>query len=105
MITVNVTTRDGENCVIETTTDQSLMEALRNEAIEGIDAVCGGSCACATCHVYMDNSWLNKLTELDEGEGDLLDDSEVRQSNSRLACQINLTDALNGISLTIPPEE
>lgn len=105
MIKITVTARDGETSIIETSTGQSLMEALRNEDIEGIDAFCGGSCACATCHVYMDESWLGKLTEQEEDEGDLLDDSDVRQNNSRLSCQINLTKALNGITVTIPPEE
>lgn len=105
MITINVTTRDGETRIIEANIGQSLMEALRNEDIEGIDALCGGSCACATCHVYMDESWLGKLTKQDEDEGDLLEDSDVRLRNSRLSCQIQVITALNGITLTIPPEE
>lgn len=105
MITVNLTTRDGETRIIEADIGQSLMEALRNEDIEGIDALCGGSCACATCHIYMDESWLGKVTEQNEDEDDLLDDSDVRQGNSRLSCQIQLTTVLNGIILTIPPEE
>ncbi|PCI48223.1 MAG: ferredoxin [Alphaproteobacteria bacterium] len=105
MIKINVTTRDGESRTIEANTGQSLMEALRNEDIEGIDAFCGGSCACATCHVYMDENWLGKLAEQEEDEGDLLDDSDVRKSNSRLSCQIKLTKVLDGIIVTIPPEE
>ncbi len=105
MITINVTTRDGDTSIIEADTGQSLMEALRNEDIEGIDAFCGGSCACATCHVYMDDGWLSKLKEQEEDECDLLDDSDVQQGNSRLSCQIHLTNALNNITVTIPPEE
>lgn len=105
MIKVNVTTRDGEKCVIEAKLDQPLMEALRAEDVEGIDAICGGSCSCATCHIYVDGDWGAKLTAQDEDESDLLEDSDVRQENSRLSCQIIATKALDGISLTIPPEE
>lgn len=105
MITINVTTRDGKTGIIETSTGQTLMEALRNGDTEGIDAFCGGSCACATCHVYIDKDWLGRLTEKGVDEGDLLEDSDVVQDNSRLSCQIPLSDALNGITVTIPPEE
>ncbi len=105
MIKVNVTTRDGEICIIEAKIDQPLMEALRGEDVEGIDAICGGSCSCATCHVYVEGDWGSKLTAQDEDESDLLEDSDVRQANSRLSCQINVTAALDGITLTIPPEE
>ncbi len=81
------------------------MEALRDAGVESIDAIFGGSCACATCHVYIEKIWLDKLTAQDETEDELLEDSDVRENHSRLASQIPLTKALDGITLTISPEE
>jgi len=105
MVKINIINRDGEAASIDAATDQTLMEALRDEDVEGIEAICGGSCACATCHVYVEENWFAKLSAPDEGELDLIEDLDVRQNNSRLCCQIEVTDDLDGISLTIPPEE
>lgn len=104
MALIHATDRDGTNYQLEGRENLSLMEILR-EAGLSIEALCGGSCQCATCHVFVDEPWLSKLklpTDFEaaalEGEG-----SEV-QANSRLACQVRWNDDLDGIVLTVAPE-
>jgi 2Fe-2S ferredoxin len=83
----------------------SLMEVARANGVEGILADCGGSCACATCHVYVDPAWVEAVGAPNEIEAEVLDlVSDIRRSNSRLSCQIELTDALDGIQVTVAPE-
>ncbi|MEM5518314.1 2Fe-2S iron-sulfur cluster-binding protein [Henriciella sp. AS95] len=92
----------GEARTVDGTVGQSVMEtAVRND-IPGIVAECGGSCACATCHVYVDEAFLEKLTPPSQSETDMLDFAEGAQSNSRLSCQITLSDALDGLKVTTP---
>lgn len=81
----------------------SVMEVAIQNNIDGIDAECGGSCMCATCHCFIDETFLNKLPEADETENDLLDcTSESRQSNSRLSCQLELTTEMDGLIVRLP---
>ncbi len=81
----------------------SVMEVAIQNNIDGIDAECGGSCMCATCHCFIDETFLNKLPEVDETENDLLDcTSESRQSNSRLSCQLELTTEMDGLIVRLP---
>jgi ferredoxin, 2Fe-2S len=103
MPVIHVKTRAGELREIEATVNQSLMEALRDHGIEDIEALCGGSCACATCHVYINERFRDRLPPLSDGESDLLDASDRRQAGSRLSCQIPLTTALDGIELEVAP--
>lgn len=81
-----------------------LMEPLR-DLDAGISAICGGMCSCATCHVYVDPEWLSKLPAAMSDETDMLRDLSTRRDNSRLSCQIQLTAAIDGLRVTIAPEE
>jgi len=103
MPTINIINRAGEASTLEAESGISLMENLRDNDYE-VEAICGGSCACATCHVYIDNAWAGKVPEIDPDEHDLVSDEPSYKPNSRLSCQIDMTDALDGITLTIAPE-
>lgn len=105
MPTVTVTTRDGRTKEITAQAGRSLMENLRAGGIEEILALCGGCCSCATCHVYVEDEWLGALPPVSADEDDLLGTSGARQPNSRLSCQIRVTDALDGIAVTVAPED
>jgi 2Fe-2S ferredoxin len=105
MPVVEVTTRDGRTKQLAGQSGRSLMENLRDGGIEEILALCGGCCSCATCHVFVDEAWLDQLPPMSEDENDLLDTSGARAANSRLSCQIPLTDALDGIAVTVAPED
>lgn len=87
-------------------TDQSLMEVGRSNGVEGILADCGGACACATCHVYVDADWLDRVGPPDDVEAEMLDMvSDVAKPNSRLSCQIKLSDELDGLKVTVAPTD
>ena len=101
---INVTDRDGNTHDVEAETGIKLMEALR-DLDYGVEAICGGMCSCATCHVYVAGDWLGKLADPEDDETDLLDALDYRKDESRLSCQVDLTDALDGIHVTIAPEE
>jgi ferredoxin, 2Fe-2S len=100
-----VTTRNGIEQVIEAAAGTSVMEALRNQGVEEIQAICGGCCSCATCHVYVDSAWLAKLAPLSAVENELLDCSSHRKGNSRLSCQIPFNESLEELRLAIAPED
>jgi len=80
------------------------MEPLR-DLDAGISAICGGMCSCATCHVYVDPEWVSKLPAAMSDETDMLRDLSTRRDNSRLSCQIQLTAAIDGLRVTVAPEE
>lgn len=101
----NVTTRDGQTRSFEGRSGESLMENLRAAGINEILALCGGNCSCGTCHVLVDDKWLAALPPMSEDEDDLLSTSAVRSPNSRLSCQIPFVDALDGIEVTVAPED
>lgn len=105
MITLNVTTRANETVMVEAEGGASVMEAMRDAGAGEILALCGGSCACATCHVYIDAEWAPKLPKISEDEDELLSSSTHRRENSRLSCQILLGPSLNGLRVTIAPED
>ncbi len=82
----------------------SLMEVAKNNGVEGIMGDCGGACSCATCHVYVDEAWLEKVGAPDDVEDMMLDMvAEVQRDNSRLSCQIRMRDELDGLRLTVAP--
>ena len=83
----------------------SVMEGAIQNNIPGIDADCGGSMACATCHVYVKEEWLKKLPKEDEGEADMIDMAFEPKKNSRLSCQILITDELDGLTVTTPEKQ
>ena len=100
---ISVTDREGNKQILEADTNSTLMEIIRDEGM-GVEAACGGCCACATCHVYIDDKWLNKLNPKNDDEESMLDQAFDVKVNSRLSCQINLTDELDGLELELAPE-
>ena len=101
---IRVTDRDGESHEVEGQPGLKLMEVLR-DLDYGVEALCGGMCSCATCHVYVDAGWTDELTPLEDEEDDLLDSLEERRVSSRLSCQILLGEEHDGLTVTIAPEE
>ena len=83
----------------------SVMEGAIQNDITGIDADCGGSMACATCHVYVEEKWLSKLPKAEDAEVDMIDMAFEPKKNSRLSCQITVTDELNGLIVTTPEKQ
>jgi 2Fe-2S ferredoxin len=100
-----VVTRDGMSHDVEARLGGSVMDAIRDAGIDELLALCGGCCSCATCHVQVDPDWLEALPAMDGDEDDLLDSSDHRDAFSRLSCQLTLTTALDGLRLTIAPED
>src|ERR1700754_4792587 len=100
-----VVTREGEESTLEAETGLSVMEVIRDNGIDELLALCGGCCSCATCHVFVDPSFADKLPAMSEDESDLLDSSDHRDANSRLSCQIPFSDALDGLRVTIAAED
>jgi 2Fe-2S ferredoxin len=93
---------NGTEHVLEIATGLSVMQGAINNNVQGIIAECGGGCACATCHVYVDEAWLEKLRKKGELEGDMLDGVCDLRPNSRLSCQIEVTEALDGLIVRMP---
>lgn len=100
-----VVTREGEEREIDGQTGLSVMEVIRDAGIDEILALCGGCCSCATCHVHVDPDFAAKLPKMSEDENDLLDSSSERDANSRLSCQVQMTDDLDGLRVTIAAED
>ncbi|ABC62437.1 2Fe-2S iron-sulfur cluster-binding protein [Erythrobacter litoralis] len=100
-----VTTREGETSEVQVDDGLTVMEAIRDNGFDELLALCGGCCSCATCHVHVDESFVEKLPRMSEDEDDLLESSDHRESNSRLSCQIPFTPDLDGLKVTIAPED
>ena len=98
-----VTDRVGKKHELDFDPNFTLMEVLRDNGFD-IEASCGGCCSCATCHVYIDEKWKTKITKLEDDEESMLDLAFDIKDNSRLSCQIQLSDELDGIELEIAPE-
>ena len=99
------TDHGGETREVEAKSGMSIMEAAVQNMVPGIDADCGGACACATCHVYVDTEWLPKLKAKDDMEDSMLDFAENVEDNSRLCCQIIISDDLDGIKVSTPESQ
>ena len=97
--------RDGTEQTVEGKTGWSVMENIRNAGFDELLALCGGCCSCATCHCHVDEEWLAVLPPMQGDEDDLLDSSSHRQPNSRLTCQIEFGEALDGLRVQIAPED
>ena len=95
----------GNSKTLEIDKGLSVMEGAIQNNVPGIDADCGGSMACATCHVYVEEKWLNKLPKADEGEVDMIDMAFEPKKNSRLSCQIIVSDELDGLVVTTPEKQ
>ena len=100
---IRVIDRDGNKHELEGDPNSTLMEILRDADLD-IEAACGGCCACATCHVYINNQWLEKISPKDDDEESMLDQAFNVRNTSRLSCQISLSDELDGIELEIATE-
>ena len=95
----------GESKTIEVENGLSVMEGAIQNEIPGIDADCGGSMACATCHVYVEEKWLNRLPKAEDAEVDMIDMAFEPKKNSRLSCQLIVSDELNGLTVTTPSKQ
>ena len=96
---------EGNSKTIEVENGLSVMEGAIQNNIKGIDADCGGSMACATCHVYVEEKWLNKLPKAEDAEVDMIDMAFEPKKNSRLSCQLIVSDELNGLTVTTPSKQ
>jgi len=106
MPTINFIEADGTGHRVEVAEGTSAMEAAVQNNVPGIDGDCGGQAACATCHVFVDHDWLEKAGHAEpETERPMLELAEGAQDNSRLACQIAMTDALDGLVLRMPAQQ
>ena len=95
----------GKSHTIEVANGLSVMEGAIQNNIPGIDADCGGGMACATCHVYVKEEWFDKLSTKEDGEEDMLDMAFEAKKNSRLSCQLLVTDELDGLIVNIPSKQ
>ncbi|NMW30794.1 2Fe-2S iron-sulfur cluster binding domain-containing protein [Altererythrobacter sp. RZ02] len=102
---MTVVNRSGEESTIEVEDGLTVMEAIRDNGFDELLALCGGCCSCATCHVYVDPAFAEKLPAISEDEDDLLESSDHRTGQSRLSCQLPLTADLDGLKITISPED
>ena len=102
---IHVTGRDGGVRVIEACAGQSLKDALKGAGVDEILGLCGGFASCGTCHVHIAEAWLDRLPAMQSDEDELLGFSDWREPFSRLACQVAFTDALDGIAVTVAPED
>ncbi len=100
-----VVNRAGEETTVEATSGLTVMEAIRDNGFDELLALCGGCCSCATCHVHVDPAFAALLPAMSEDENDLLDSSDHRDATSRLSCQLPLTDAMDGLRVTIAVED
>ena len=91
--------------IVEVSNNMSVMEGAVQNNIPGIDADCGGSMACATCHVYVDEKWFDKLEKKDEGEEDMLDMAYQPSKFSRLSCQLLVSNKLDGLIVKMPSKQ
>ena len=98
-------THDNQNHTIEVQNGLTVMEGAVQNDIPGIDADCGGGMACATCHVYVNDEWFDKITPKQDGEEDMLDMAFEPKKNSRLSCQIIVSDELDGLIVNIPSKQ
>ncbi|MGQ7828492.1 2Fe-2S iron-sulfur cluster-binding protein [Altererythrobacter sp. Z27] len=102
---LTVVNRAGEESTIDVEDGLTVMEAIRDNGFDELLALCGGCCSCATCHVLVDPGFMGKLPQMSEDEDDLLESSDHRGETSRLACQIAFTSDLDGLKVTIAPED
>jgi 2Fe-2S ferredoxin len=102
---ITVVDHSGSEKAIEAPEGRTLMEVIRDNGFDELLALCGGCCSCATCHVHIDPAFVDMLPKMSEDENDLLDSSDHRNEFSRLSCQIPVTSTLEGLKVTIAPED
>ena len=97
--------KSGNSKTLEVEKGLTVMEGAIQNNVTGIDADCGGSMACATCHVYVEEKWLSKLPKAEEGEVDMIDMAFEPKKNSRLSCQLIVSDEIDGLEVTTPEKQ
>ena len=97
--------KNGKSHTVDVQNGLSVMDGAVQNNIPGIDADCGGGMACATCHVYVKEDWFNKLPKKEDGEEDMLDMAFEPKKNSRLSCQLIVTDEMDGLEVTTPEKQ
>ena len=102
---INYTDSSGNTKTIDVENGLSVMEGALQNNISEIDADCGGSMACATCHVYVDEKWLDKIPKIENAENDMIDMAFEPKKNSRLSCQLIVSDDLDGLHVTTPKKQ
>lgn len=103
---VNFVLKDGTTQSATCMEGESVMQAATNNGVPGVEAICGGFCNCATCHVYVDEAWAAHLPPASDDENDMLDGTAAdREPTSRLSCQIKMTASLDGITVRIPDRQ
>jgi ferredoxin, 2Fe-2S len=105
MAKIHFVDHKGETRTVEVENGATVMEAAIRNAIPGIEAECGGACACATCHVYVDEAWSGKVGSPTPMEEDMLDFGFDVRANSRLSCQIKVSDELDGLVVSTPARQ
>lgn len=105
MVQITFIENNGTVHVVEATNGGTVMEAATKHNVPGIDADCGGACACATCHVFVDDAWMGKINPMGSMEESMLDFAEGVKPNSRLSCQITVNEDLDGLVVTIPASQ
>ena len=105
MTKITYVEHNGKEHTVDVQNGLTVMEGAVQNDIPGIDADCGGGMACATCHVYVDEDWMQKLPQKDDGEEDMLDMAFEPKKNSRLSCQIIVSDELDGLVVNIPSKQ
>jgi len=100
-----IVNREGAEKEVEVSNGFTVMEAIRDNGFDELLALCGGCCSCATCHVHIDPAFADKVPAMSEDENDLLDSSDHRNEFSRLACQLKMSDALDGLKVLIAEED
>ena len=105
MAKITYITHDNQNHTVEVQNGLTVMEGAVQNDIPGIDADCGGGMACATCHVYINDEWFDKLPSKEDGEEDMLDMAFEPKKNSRLSCQITISNELDGLIVNIPSKQ
>ncbi len=105
MVKLNFIQPDGASQSVDATAGMTVMEAAKQNDVPGIEAECGGACACATCHVYVDAAWVDATGKPEPIEEDMLDFAFDVRPESRLSCQIKVTDALDGLTLRVPAKQ
>ena len=105
MVKVTVVNRAGQESQVDADEGLSLMEVIRDNGFDELLALCGGCCSCATCHIYVDPSFAGAVPSRSEDEDDLLESSDHKTEHSRLSCQVLVSAALDGLRVTIAPED
>ena len=105
MAKITYITHDDQKFEVEAANGTTVMENAIKNSVPGIEAECGGACACATCHLYVDKEWMDAVGSPEMMEEDMLDFAWEVQATSRLSCQIKVSDALNGLIVRIPEKQ